>query len=347
MLYCWPLTMTADGSTLIADEILDVLGGFQATQIAAYGVGSMPLMVACVLRGRGGYTGLTVREEIKRYGACRQIEGATYGSQRVVLVDDSINSGTSLMAGVRILEGAGYTVEGAVCLVNFSCGGGVERARARGYRVVTLFDIWDDVQMPRPDRPPLYLRHMPERWSDERVPDGLHPACVARRVAEHLIATGEVLRPPARFAQQETGPGGVWVSFRRRDDDRRLAREGFWHFDPHDADPTRDVVIATAGTVRALGASLTPQVLDELKIAVTFFSELNSVEPRDLDFRRYGVVVRSRHIPAKMGGALPNTQLFTSSFEQYRHARVTNARIGAFEPHEVFIHDVRKRVEPG
>ena len=346
MLYCWPLTMTADGSTLIADELLGVLAGYEATQIAAYGIGAIPLMTACVLRSAGHYTGLTVRSEVKQYGSGRQIEGEGDRGRKVVLVDDSISSGMSFMAAARILEREGYIVEGAVCLVNFSCRGGVEHARARGYRIRTLFDIWDDMQMPRPDRAPLYLRHLPDHWSSERVPDRLHPAQAARRVAEHLIRTGEVLLPPREFADNEEGPGGVWVSFRRRDNDRRLAREGFWHFDPSDADPTRDVVIATAGTVQALGTVLTPQLLSELKIAVSFFSELEPIEPRDLDFGRYGIVVRSQHIPAKMGGALPNTQLFTSSFEQYRHALVTNARIGAFEPHDLFRHDVHKCVEP-
>jgi orotate phosphoribosyltransferase/AMMECR1 domain-containing protein len=347
MLYCWPLTMTGSGAALVADQMLVTLADFEGTQLAAYGVGAIPLMTACLVRGGDRYRGLTVRSEPKPYGSRRQIEGAPPGAGEVILVDDSINSGTSVMTGIRVLESAGYEVEGAVCLVNFRYGGGVEYARARGYRVETLFDVWDDLQMPRLSRPPLYLRHLPDRWSAERVPDGLPPARVARLVAEHLLATDEVLRPPERFDDDESGPGGVWVSFRRRDNDSRLARDGFWHFDPGDANPTRDVVIAAAATARGFHDNHPSTALDEIKIAVTFLSELERVEPRDLDFRRYGIVVRSLHVPAKVGGALPNTQLYTSAFEQYRHARVVNARIGRFEPHEVFRHDVRKLAEPG
>jgi orotate phosphoribosyltransferase/AMMECR1 domain-containing protein len=347
MLYCWPLTMTGSGAALVADEMLATLADFEGTQLAAYGVGAVPFLTACLLRGGDRYRGLTVRAEPKQYGSRRQIEGARPGTGKVILLDDSINSGTSLTAGIRVLETAGYEVEGAVGLVNFRYGGGVEHARARGYRVETLFDVWDDLQMPRPSRAPLYQRHLPDRWSTERVRDGLPPARVARLVAEHLLTTDEVLRPPERFELDETGPGGVWVSFRRRDNDSRLARDGFWHFDPGDAEPTRDVVIAAAATAREFRADHPATRLDEIKIAVTFLSELEAVEPRDLDFRRYGIVVRSKHVPAKMGGALPNTQLYTSTFEQYRHARVVNARIGRFEPHEVFRHDVRKLVESG
>ncbi|WP_396640554.1 hypothetical protein [Microbacterium alkaliflavum] len=347
MLYCWPLTTTADGAALIGDVLVDALAGFEATQIAAYGFGAMPLMSACVLRGGGRYTGLAVRPEAKKHGTGRRIDGAGDKGRKVVLVDDSISSGISFTKGAAALESQGYEVEGAVCLVDFSRRGGAERARARGYRLKTVFDIWDDLEMPRTDRPPLYLRCLPDRWSDQAVPDGLHPADVARLVAEHLVDTGEVLRPPRDFAEPEQGPGGVWVSFRRIADDKRLGREGFWHFDARDADPQRDVVIATARTVKVLGPTLTREGLAQLKLCVTFFSELEQIEPRDLDFSRYGIVARSALIPAKMGGALPNTQLYTSSVEQYRHARVRNAKIGSYEPHTLFRHEVFKRPEPG
>jgi orotate phosphoribosyltransferase/AMMECR1 domain-containing protein len=347
MLYCWPLTMTADGLALIGDVLVDRLAEFASTQVAAYGVGAMPIMNACVLRGSGRYTGVVVRAEAKRYGARRQIDGPLDSDRPIVLVDDAISSATSAMTGIKILEAAGYTVEGVLALVNFSRTGGAEILRARGYRVETIFDVWDDMRMPRPDRPPLYLRYMPEQWANEAVPDGLLPAEAARHVARHLVQTGEVLRPPSRFGTDDEGPGGVWVSFRRRSDDHRLAREGFWHFDPGDTDTQRDVVIAAAATLRALGPAATPEVLDDIKIAVSFFSPLERVQARELDFGRYGIVVRSRHIPAKMGGALPNTQLYTSATEQYRHARVVNAHIGDFEPHDIYRHDVTKRVEPG
>jgi orotate phosphoribosyltransferase/AMMECR1 domain-containing protein len=347
MLNCWPLTMSHQGLAQVGTVTLDLIDRFEATQIAAYGVGALPLLSACLLLGGGRYSGLTVRSEPKRYGSELRIEGAGDRSRKVVLVDDSISSGTSFRAAADILEQAGYAVEGAACLVNFPFRGGTERARGLGYRIETAFDVWDDLGMPRPTRAPLYLSAMPESWSAEQVPDGLDPASAARIVADHYLRTGETLRPPARFAEPDYAPGGVWVSFRRRSDDYRIARDGFWHFDPADAVTTRDVVLATIKTIRSFRKPPTLDELRQLKIAVTFFSALERISPSELDFERYGIVVRSLHIPAKMGGALPNTQHFTSSFEQYRHARETNARIGSFEPHELFRHELRKRVEPG
>ena len=130
------------------------------------------------------------------------------------------------------------------------------------------------------------------------------------------------------------------MSVRRRHDDQRLARRGFWHFDPHDADPCRDLVLATAATLRSLPRPLTQAEVDASKFAVSFFGPLESVAPAALDFSRYGIVTRSRVVPRRRGGALPNTQYFTSTQEQYRHARSTNARLFDLEDHEVFRHDV-------
>ena len=139
----------------------------------------------------------------------------------------------------------------------------------------------------------------------------------------------------------------MWVSFRRRADDTRLARDGFWHFGPVDADPARDLVLATVATLQRFKPQLTVDQLSQLKIAVSFFTQLEETSPAGLNFSEFGIVVRSEAFPYKLGGALPNTQLYTSTGEQYRHAREVNARVGALEPHVIFRHVVEKRVEPG
>jgi orotate phosphoribosyltransferase/AMMECR1 domain-containing protein len=347
MLYTWPVLMTSDGLRCAAGELLELLSSFEATQIAGFGHAGISLMAACIAIAGGRYSGMAVRPEFKKYGAQRQIDPTGDHSSKVVVVDDSISSGTSLFKAIGILEREGYEVEGAVCLVDFSYRGGRERAEAFGYRIETVFDMWKEIKGAGGQPTPLYLRGLPTSWSAARAPEGCHPATVARHVAQHFLETGEVLEPPSAFDRNDDGRGGVWVSLRRRSDDVRLARQGFWHFQPDDADPTRDVVLATIATVKSCKPPLTPSLLSQLKIAVSFFTPLERIAPADLDFRRYGIVVRSVAFPYKLGGALPNTQLYTSTFEQYRHAREINAKIGAHEPHEVFRHDVLKRAEPG
>jgi AMMECR1 domain-containing protein/orotate phosphoribosyltransferase len=344
MFYSWNLSLTTEGSALAARCLLDRLKGFHATQLATYGTTGIPLLTSCILLGEGKYTGICVRETPKGNANGRQIEGPADRSRPVVIIDDSLSSGTSLLKGIRVLEGHGFQVEGTICLVHFPDRGGRERGEALGYRVETLFDIWEDLQVRRPVHIPGFQRVGEFVHSVAPVEDGLSPAQVARRVAEQLLREGNLPAPPRRFDAKLHAPGGVWVSFRDRRTNVRLARSGFWHFDPNDANACRDVVLATAKTVRTGGLRL--EQLDNLKIAVTFFGRLEAIQPSGLDFSRYGIVVRSKVWPVKVGGALPNTQVFTSEREQLDLA-IRNAQVGPFEPYELYRHTLSKYVEPG
>ncbi|MDT7743003.1 MAG: hypothetical protein QOE59_2081 [Actinomycetota bacterium] len=348
MLYTWAVSATSSGSRLIARALLEQLSTFEARHLAAYGVTASPLAAGCVVLD-DRYAALAVRARPKGHGPGWRVDGDRMGDvrgRRVVVVDDSLSSGRSFLTAAGILESEGFEVEGLVALVEFPGRGGRERLEALGYRVGTVFDVWSDLGAAGP--PPFAPREAIEvTWSDDRVPDGLPPADVARRVLEHLAATGTTLRPPAALGTEVDGDGGVFVSLRRRVDDGRLARGGFWHFDAHDAEPASDLVLAATATARRLGATFTTEILAQVKIAVSFLGPLTPTTPAELDFDRYGVVVRSRSWTAKLGGALPNTQYFTSTFEQYLHARWTNARVEETEPHDVFRHTVAKYVEDG
>ncbi|GJG89339.1 hypothetical protein tb265_45200 [Gemmatimonadetes bacterium T265] len=343
MFYSWNVSLTADGGAAAARCLLAALRDFETPQLATFGATAVPLLTSTVLAAGGRYRGLVVREQPKGHAGGRQIEGPADRAQPVVLIDDSISSGRSFLAGAAVLERHGFTVLGGVCLVRFPGRGGVERAEALGYRVRALFDIWDDVGMARATPTPGYrrVRALPEAG---RVADGLTPTQVARVVAEQVTRDGTVPRPPSIVDAAERAAGGVWVSLRDRDTDERVARDGFWHFDPGDADLGRDVVLATVKTVA--GAALTASRLARLKIAVTMFGALEPIAPRDLDFATFGIVVRSTEWPVKVGGALPNTQVFTSEAEQLALAR-RNARLGELEPFDLFRHRVTKLVEDG
>ncbi|HEY0144198.1 MAG TPA: hypothetical protein VGF48_25145 [Thermoanaerobaculia bacterium] len=181
MFYSWGVSLTSDGVVLAARCVLDVLQTFRGKQLATHGFTAMPLLSACIIEGRGRYSGLAIRSEQKKYGSCRRIEGHGDVNEPVIVIDDSISSGSSLENAITALEGEGYTVEGAICLVNFPFRGGVEWARGLGYRVETLFDIWNDLEMPNPP----YTRGLDRidvPWETERrCGDGLPPAVAARQ----------------------------------------------------------------------------------------------------------------------------------------------------------------------
>ena len=341
--YSWQVTLTERGMRLAALGLLHRLRKFHSTQLASYGYTGLPLMNACVLLGGGRYSGLAVREQPKQTVACRQVDGPLDRSRPVVLVDDSLSSGTSLARGIAALRANGFQVEGAVALVYFPGRGGLERARAEGYRVEYLYDITRDLGFSLDDCPGAAPRPATGAW----IEDGLHPAEAARRVAEFFLSRHTAPRPPTRFDRPCCGQGGVFVSFRRRSDDYRVARSGFWNFEAAPADPCAGLVEATILTLREAGARITRANLPEFKIAATFLGPLEEIAPRDLDFDRYGIVVRSLVNPRRMGGALPNTQVFTAEIAQYLHARDRNAQLGAGEPHQLFRHTIEKCVEPG
>jgi AMMECR1 domain-containing protein/orotate phosphoribosyltransferase len=347
MFYSWGISLTANGARLAAECFLDRLRGFESTQIATFGYTGVPLLSACVLLGGGRYTGLCIREKRKEYGSCRHIEGNIDRTRPVVVLDDSLSSGTAMRKAIRALEEEGLQVEGGVTLVYFPYRGGAERALGLGYRVEWIFDIWKDLEMSRPVYTPGFQRAMPEQWGSRQIEDGLHPAVAARRAAEIYLDHGEVPLPPSYFDSPVDGRGGVYVSFRVPGSETRLARDGFWHFDAANADPCRDLVLATVKTLRFSKTPITRERLEELKIAVSLLGPLEPIPPRKLDYWRYGIVVHSRAWPTKVGGALPNTQVFTHELEQYRHARFTNADLTLFEPHDLYRHEVAKYVEPG
>jgi len=345
--YSWNVTLTQRGLRLAAQNILEALGTFRSTQLASYGYTGLPLLSACILEGAGKYAGLSIREKRKAYLTNRRVDGVIDRSLSVVVIDDSLSSGTSLHKAIAALEEEGLEVEGAIALVHFPYRGAKEWANAAGYRTVTLFDIWDDLGMAGENPPYPGSGRERGQLSSEQLPEGLAPAILARRAAEFFLRTRTVPRWPALLDGSYDASGGTFVSFRVRGDNHRVARDGFWHFDPANADPARDVVLATIDTLVRGGKGLTSAFLADLKIAVTFFGPLEEIRPGKLDFDRYGIVVRSKIWPGKLGGALPNTQVFISEIEQYRHARKTNAKVADKEPHALFRHTIKKYVEPG
>jgi orotate phosphoribosyltransferase len=347
MFYSWNVTMTGEGLQLAARALLDRLAGFESTQLAAHGMTGLPLMSACVASGAGRYTGLAIRKERKNYLSGRRIEGPGNRSRSVVIIDDSLSSGTALADAIRALETEGYAVEGAIAVVGFPGRGGLEWASTAGYRVEVLLDVESDLGMQLHRHPPT-LSPAP---SDPRcrLADGLHPPALARHVAEHWLTHGTQPVAPATLDDAYDGTGGVFVSFRRIAGDGRLARDGLWHL-PEDG-PTEictpaDVVAATIRTLRLSAGSVRLDRLHELKIAVTFLGRAEAVPPSELDYRRYAIVCTDRS-GARRGGALPNTQVFTNEAQQYRHALTTNARIHRIEAHRLYRQTVRKVAERG
>ena len=215
MFYSWNVTTTADGLALAARCLLHVLDDFESTQLATHGFTGLPLLAGCVVGGEGRYTGLSIRKERKTHLSGRRIEGTLDRTRPVVVIDDSLSSGTALADAIGALEAEGVVVEGAVALVNFAGRGGVEGAvaLATASKRCSMSSVISGVVFGRD----CHKLRRSLRLGGGDFPDGLHPAVLARKVAEHFLRTGHVPRSPRRVSGEDDhdGRGGVFVSFRR------------------------------------------------------------------------------------------------------------------------------------
>jgi len=145
MLDSLPVTLTPRGGALAARALLRLLERFEGRQLATLGLTGVPLLQGCVLLGGGRYSGVLVRKERKPHGSLKLIEGPPDPDEPVVLVDDSISSGHSMLTCARVLREAGFEVEGAVALVGFGYDRGPARLVEAGLRVAIVFDIYADL----------------------------------------------------------------------------------------------------------------------------------------------------------------------------------------------------------
>lgn len=354
MLNSLAFTLETRGAELAASCLLQLLARFDGRQLATYGLIGVPILQSCILQSGGRYKGLLVRKDPKKYGACRIIEGEIDPAEPVILVDDSIASGTAFREGCQRLESAGLRVEGGVCLVRFGWQSGYADMQKDGYHMEAVFDVFEDIMANMKDEPgPLRnpTKIFPAfEWSAAQAPEGLHPAELARAVLAQYLETGTLLKPPARMDRDYDSGGGAWVSLRSKSNlHDRHARDGFWHFpgEPRWSAP-EDVVRAALLTAALLPEGVEARaLLDQSHIAVTFFSQLEECTLGRLDNRRYGIVVASRERDGVMGGALPCMPGIAGEFHQFEHAHTTNGKLFPFEPYRIFRHDVAKFPEPG
>ena len=82
-----------------------------------------------------------VRSSSKDHGRQNQIEGRLEKGQKVVVVEDLISTGGSVLEVVNVLRGAGAEVLGIVSIFTYGMKNGVERLAAAQVRNVSLTDL--------------------------------------------------------------------------------------------------------------------------------------------------------------------------------------------------------------
>src|SRR5215510_6359739 len=234
MLDSLAVTLSPRGAQLAGQCILELLKRFDGRQLATYGLTGVPILQSCLLQDNR-YRGLLVRKERKQHGSLKLIEGAIDPGESVILIDDSVSSGTCMTEATERLEAAGLRVEGGICLVRFGWQNGYALMQQSGYHMETVYDIWNDfIAFMDDEEKPLAnpsKRFPAFEWATEQAPEHLHPAELARIVVSEYLSSDRLLRPPRALDSDYDSAGGAWVSIRSLANVyRRFARGGFWHF---------------------------------------------------------------------------------------------------------------------
>jgi orotate phosphoribosyltransferase len=148
---------------LLRPDAFTALGELVAAEAKRLGAGAVggptlgadPIACSVLPPGGEGLRAFFVRKERKEHGLQRWIEGPPIeDGERVLVVEDVVTSGGSLITAIERLRQEGIELAGALAVVDRLAGGreAIETALAgSGAPYLSLFTI-DDVYPERPDR---------------------------------------------------------------------------------------------------------------------------------------------------------------------------------------------------
>jgi orotate phosphoribosyltransferase len=134
-------TLDAEGGYLCGKIFLDMLAPYQVDAVGGYSIGADPIVssIATVsfLAGKPIHA-FIIRKEEKSHGTRKMIEGNFPEKAQVVLFDDVVTSGGSIIRGAKQVEDHGGTVQAIMALIDRQ-EGGKEKIEAAGYPFFSIF----------------------------------------------------------------------------------------------------------------------------------------------------------------------------------------------------------------
>lgn len=123
---CRPVTHSAEGLALIGEIIFDLVKGLGVHGVGGLTMGADPLAHATALisyqKGKP-INAFCVRKFYKDYGAGGRLVGPVQPGERVVVLEDVITTGGSVLEAVNAARGFGLNVEQVIVLVDREEGG--------------------------------------------------------------------------------------------------------------------------------------------------------------------------------------------------------------------------------
>ncbi len=128
------LTLDPEGADLVSEAFLMMATEAGATGVGGPTVAAVPIAGALALRSRQAGTpmdGYFVRDAVKEHGARKQVEGAVKPGAKVVVFDDTVSTGGSLLVAMDAIQAFGCEVVAVLCVLDRHQGGSDE-VRRRG-----------------------------------------------------------------------------------------------------------------------------------------------------------------------------------------------------------------------
>src|SRR3954451_5408613 len=106
---------------LLGELLYDATRDLDIHAVGGLEVGAIPMATAAVLRfQQAGRTleGFFVRKQAKVHGSQERVEGRVNAGDRVVIVDDVLTTGESVVQAIEAVEAVGAKVLRVVCIVD-------------------------------------------------------------------------------------------------------------------------------------------------------------------------------------------------------------------------------------
>lgn len=140
------ITLDPEGTHLVAQALMPILEKSDADTVGGPAIAAVPMVTAIAhlsfLEGRP-IRGLIVREEMKKHGTGKIIEGSLLPGSKVAVIDDTCSTGSSLLHAINTIENAGGAVVVVACILDRYMGGS-DAIKAKGHKFFSLLEADKD-----------------------------------------------------------------------------------------------------------------------------------------------------------------------------------------------------------
>ena len=145
---CRKITLYSPSFSLIGSLFWEEIRFLNIQAVVGMSIGADPIVGAILAKAAEEgveLEGLLVRKEPKKYGTGKLIEGNVVSGQRVVVVEDVVTTGGSVLKAVKAAEDAGLSVAKVIALVDREAGGR-ENIETQGYPFISFFTLSEIIE---------------------------------------------------------------------------------------------------------------------------------------------------------------------------------------------------------